>query len=248
MDKRVLSIVLVVLVGLGIIGAVWLLRGVSPDEKEKVTATEKEETTLKELALEERPYVSLTPRVDGRELHLIVAKLPKDAVSMEYELVYQIASGITQGVPGNVKNITGKSSIERDLLLGTCSSGKCRYDEGVEEGTFTLRFRDNKGKMVYRFETGFHLQENPKEIISTDDKFKLSGSLPKGFYLTMKTFGLPGKLESKVVDEPYGVFTRVAGKVSAAVILGVKTQVYTSRWIPLADNKTSALGTFVAVE
>ena len=132
--------------------------------------------------------------------------------------------------------------------MGTCSSGKCRYDEGIEQGTFTLRFRDSKGKLVYKFETGFNLQQNPAKITSIDGKFTLSGTMPKGYYLTMGTFGLPAAISGNVVQGPYGVFTKASGKVTAVVSLGTNIQVYAASWKALADNKTSTLGVFAATE
>lgn len=241
-----LSIALVVLVGLGIItGAFWFFTRPSglPQENQE----QKEEAVLEQLPLEERPYTSLTPRADGHELRLVVTKLPAGAKSMEYELVYQVESGITQGVPGNVKDIAGKKSIERDLLLGTCSSGKCRYDGGVEDGTFTLRFRNDKGKLMHKFETGFRLQQNPIKIESADGKLSISGTFPKGYYLTMGTFGLPGKAPEGVTAGPYGVFSRAGGKVSGTVTLGTKNYVYTTKWMMLEGDKTTSLGTFISV-
>lgn len=246
--NRVLPITIIVLVGIGILsGAFWFLKGRSTPIPQANENKGKEET-LKELLVSQKPYASLTPRADGRELHLVVSKLPKDASAMEYELVYTVESGITQGVPGNVKDIAGKTSVERDLLLGTCSSGKCRYDEGVEQGTFTIRFRDTKGKLVYKFETGFNLQQNPAKITSIDGKFTLSGTMPKGYYLTMGTFGLPDTAPGEVTGGPYGVFTKASGKVTAVVSLGINIQVYATSWKALTDNKTSTLGVFAAIE
>lgn len=242
-----LSIILVVLVGLGIVsGAVWFLTKSSGAPTE--ISEQKEEVALEDLPLDERPYATLTPRADGHELHLVVTKLPNTVKSMEYELVYQVESGITQGVPGNVKDISGKSTIERDLLLGTCSSGKCRYDEGVREGTFTLRFRNDKGKLVHKFETGFSLEQNPTKVVSFDRKLSISGTFPKGYYLTMGTFGLPGKAPGEVTAGPYGIFSKTGGKVSGTVSLGTKNYVYTTKWMMLEGDKTTSLGTFVATE
>lgn len=239
-----LSIALVVLVGLGIVtGAIWFFTKSEGTDKEQ--AEEEETVTTKDLPISERPFATLTPRADGHELHLVVTKLPTDVQSMEYELVYQVESGITQGVPGTVKDLGGKSTIERDLLLGTCSSGKCRYDEGVEEGTFTLRFRDSKGKLVYKFDTGFNLQQNPTEIESVDGKLSISGTFAKGYYLTMGTFGLPGTAPGEPTAGPYGVFSKSASKATGTVSLGAKTYVYTTKWIEVVGNKTSTLGTFI---
>lgn len=254
MNSRTLSIFFVVFVGLLLAGGVfWFIGREKSNGRDKQEPKEKDEISVKELSLEERPYATLIPRADGHELHLTVTKLPKDASSMEYELVYTVASGITQGVPGTIKDLAGKTSIERDLLLGTCSSGKCRYDEGVEEGTFTLKFRDVKGKLAYKFETGFRLQQNPSKITSVDEEFSLSfskGSLPKGYYLTMGTLGLPSaSVPGKVAKGPYGVFSQNAAKISAEVSLGAKNYVYTAnKWVGLEGSKTSLLGTFVSIE
>lgn len=249
--KRWLVIFIIVLVGLLTAGgAFWLLRG---DSKSEDTEGEKpvKEEIIKELPIEERPFVSLTPRADGHEFHLAVSNIPRVADSLEYELVYKVASGVTQGVPGTVK-LSGKTSIERDLLLGTCSSGKCRYDEGVEKGTFTVRLRDEDGKLITKLETEFHLQQDGRSLTSGDGKFSISSTrLGKStFYLTMNTFGLPGKAPGKVVSGPYGAFTKGVSKVSGTITLDGSGTLYgwnSSKWVMLDGDKTSFLGTFIRV-
>lgn len=250
--RRILPIVIVVVLGIAlIVGGVWFFTR----SKEKVApggGTKKsQEQVVKELPLEERPFVSLTPRLDGHEFHLIISNIPGGTDSVEYELVYKVASGVTQGVPGTVK-LSGKTSLERDLLLGTCSSGRCRYDEGVEKGAFTLRLRDEDGKLITKLETEFHLQQDGKGLISSDGKFSISSnSLGKStFYLTMNTFGLPGKAPGKVVAGSYGAFTKGATKVSGTVTLDGSGTLYGwngSKWVEVMDGKISSLGTFIRV-
>lgn len=249
--KRWLVIFIIVLIGLLTAGgAFWLLRG---DSKPQDVGEEKpvKEETVKELPIEERPFVSLTPRLDGHEFHLEVSDIPSGTESLEYELVYKVASGVTQGVPGTVK-LSGKTSIERDLLLGTCSSGKCRYDEGVEKGMFTVRLRDEDGKLITKLETEFHLQQDGKSLTSGDGKFSISSTgLGKStFYLTMGTFGLPGKAPGKVTSGPYGVFTKGGTKVSGTVTLDGSGTLYGwdgRKWVELAGGTTSSLGTFIRI-
>src|SRR3990167_8098863 len=115
--KKVLPIFLIVAVGLGIAtGVFFFLKGGSNSSEEgnSTPSDTRKEEVLKQLAVEESPYVSLTPRADGHEFHLSVAKIPSGVENLEYELVYKVASGVTQGVPGTVK-VVGKKSIERDL-------------------------------------------------------------------------------------------------------------------------------------
>lgn len=162
-----------------------------------------------EVSLEDRPVVSLTPSVDGHWLKLSIEKFKIDAESLDYELLYDLPDGRTQGVPGTVA-LEGKSKIERDLLMGSESSGKFRYDEGVEEGDLTIRFRNDKGKLLVKFATKFHLQSGSKSLTSIDTKFSYTFDKKpaKAFFVTMETFGLPeGTSVSEVTAGPYGIFT-----------------------------------------
>lgn len=167
--------------------------------------------TLVEIAFKDRPFASLTPTSDGHYINLKIEKIkvPK-AVSMDYELLYSLPDGRAQGVPGtaDLKNI---DIFERKLLLGSESNGKFRYDEGVEDGGLTIRFRDSKGKLLAKFSTKFHLQSNVTELTSIDTNFTfILDKKPKGIYfITMETFGLPAQagLPSAVQEGPYGIFS-----------------------------------------
>ena len=178
-------------------------------KNKKTVETEDDNGTLVELAFLDRPFASLTPTADGHYINLKIEKLkvPK-AVSMDYELLYSLPDGRAQGVPGTaeLKDIT---YFERKLLLGSESNGKFRYDEGVEEGNLTIRFRDSKGKLLAKFSTKFHLQSNVTELTSVDTNFTYTlDKKPKGIYfITMETFGLPASSSvSSVTSGPYAVF------------------------------------------
>jgi len=122
-----------------------------------------EEEVVKEIPADQRPLVSLIPSSDGHWLKLKIEKIRvQGAKSLDYELLYSLPDGRTQGVPGTVK-IEGKD-IERDLLLGSESSGKFRYDEGVTGGTMTIRFRDTKGKLIGKLSTKFTLSSPKKGV------------------------------------------------------------------------------------
>ena len=183
----------------------------------KVSETEEDGGTVAEISFPNRPFASLTPTSDGHYINLKIEKLnvPK-AVSMDYELLYSLPDGRAQGVPGTAE-LKDISVFERKLLLGSESNGKFRYDEGVEEGNLTVRFRDSKGKLLAKFQTKFHLQSSVTELIqvltSVEGDFVYTFDKPQktGYYITMNTFGLPqGDSVSSVTDGPYGIFSSSA--------------------------------------
>lgn len=199
MKKKNLIIILSVVVLLGI-GGFFILRGRGKTE----TALEVEpEGVLLETPLAERPYVTLTPRADGNEFTLDISRI-QNATTIEYELVY-LSNGLSRGVIGSI-TLKGEDEVSRKLLLGTCSRNVCKYDEGVEEGTLTLRFRGSGG--VRKFISEFHLQKGDRVLSSIDENFSLTGTFSSGaYYLTMSTVGLPEEIEGEVIGGPYGVFT-----------------------------------------
>jgi hypothetical protein len=247
--KKALPIILVVVVLLGLLaGAFWFLKG-STKAPQETAEEEVDDSPLKILSVEESPYVTLTPSSDGHNFHLTITKVPSDTKSLEYEMVYTVASGVTQGVPGTIKDLS-TGTIERDLLLGTCSSGKCRYDEGVKDGTFTVRLRDAKGKLVSKMETQFHLQKGDTKLTSSDETFTytLAKASKTSFYLTMGTFGIPSSAPGKVTTGPYGVFStdmKQAGTVTLGS--GDLYQYESSKWTKLSGGKASGLGVFAEI-
>lgn len=194
-----------ILLGVGILVLVLVVVFVKNNKKEVVT---EDETKLTEIAFKDRPFASLTPTADGHYINLKIEKLtlPKLA-SVDYELLYSLPDGRTQGVPGTV-DLNGNTSLERKLLLGSESNGKFRYDEGVTDGSLTVRLRDSKGKLMAKFSTKWHLQSDALELTSIDESFKYTlTKKPKGMYfITMETFGMFDSSVTNVESGPYGVF------------------------------------------
>ena len=192
-----------ILAVLFLLGGFFVVKKVKKSQ-EGPTPTPTPEGVLIESTLEERPYVTLTPRVDGREMTLSISQI-KNADSIEYELVY-LSNDLSRGVIGTIHLNSNEKNISRNLLLGTCSRNVCKYDENVTEGTLTLRFRSSGG--VRKFVSDFHLQRGDKILTSMDENFKIEGQMPAGtYYLTMSTIGLPEAMEGKPASEIYGVFT-----------------------------------------
>lgn len=205
-----------------LIFGILVIAGVFIVSRKRVSVeVETQEASLLDLPLSDRPVVSLTPTSDGHYLKLRVEKIRFPAKSFDYELLYKTGNGITQGVPGTA-DLGGKEVFETELLLGSESSGKFRYDEGVEEGTLLLSFRDGEGKLLVKFSSDFHLESNVEKITSLDQKLECSfsdGRRRKHFYLTMQTIGIPVLFDKEVKIGPYGIFSSFDGEDSAIVVL-----------------------------
>lgn len=241
--KKFLPIILVV-VGLLVLGGVFLVI------KGKGSSTpEDEEANLLEIPLEERPFTTLTPKEDGHYLNLVIEGIKvADAKKVDYELVYKLPDGRAQGVPGTVE-ITG-AKIERPLLLGSESSGKFRYDEGVAEGSLSLRFRNEKGKLIGKLSTDFHLQKDPDEITSMDGglKYKLDKPVKNVFFVTMDTFGLP-KMVQGVHQGPTAILPSKVGPYPGMLTFSDNNLRFDGTdFKQVEDGKSSDVGIFVGAD
>lgn len=260
--KKVFNILILVIVLILVgVGGFFLLKSTKKSPQSSAP-TPTPETVVTEVPLEEKPYIALTPRADGKEFTLDISRI-KNTDTVEYELVY-LSQGLSRGVIGSV-DLKGESSLSRKLLLGSCSKNVCKYDEGVEQGTLTLRFKGPEG--TRKLNSDFHLQKGVKELTSIDGGFKLTGKLSaNAFYVVMSTMGLPGEIKGKVVGSPYGVFTagsQIVKNTTVTLSLSEKsTTVKLSSWDGKAWNEekkdfkndgetvsasVDSLGTFVAV-
>ena len=208
-------------------------------------------TVAVEVALGDRPVTSLTPSSDGHWLKLKIDKIKIKADSLDYELLYELPDGRTQGVPGTIK-LGSQVSIERDLLLGSESSGKFRYDEGVREGNLTLRFRNNEGKLVAKFATKFHLQSKTNSLASLEGNFSynLTKVPTKTFFVTMQTFGIGSSAPAEIKEGPYGVFSSIKDSASGKVTMNSST-IYRwdgSSWTKLSSGTASGVGIFIGTQ
>lgn len=95
--------------------------------------------------------VTLTGVSGNREVNLEAKNIPSGTESVDYELSYQTASQGLQGVIGTVMT-EGKSSIEKKLTLGTCSSGTCVYHQVVGKIKLTLKFSGEYGERIFEKE------------------------------------------------------------------------------------------------
>lgn len=233
--------VALLLLGVLLIGSIFVLKS-----RNKELPVEEEEN-IPEVPFGQRPVVTLTPTEDGHYLVLNVSNLVYDAETLEYLLEYKTSAGETQGVSGRL-DLSGQNSLERELLLGSESSGKFRYDEGVEEGTITLRYRDSSGKTTGKVASDFHLQKDPTKLTSLDGKFSATPEPSIGYFVTMSTMGLPGDAPGNIVVGPYGVFTSSEDSVTLTLDLtGSELYLWDGEWIKLEDGSTTSIGIFISL-
>ncbi|OGM21328.1 hypothetical protein A2863_00020 [Candidatus Woesebacteria bacterium RIFCSPHIGHO2_01_FULL_38_9b] len=207
---------------------------------------EEEETALIQVELKDRPVVSLIPTEDGHFLLLKVEKITIDAKTVDYELLYDTEANVTQGVPGTIQ-LTGLNSFEEKLLLGSESSGKFRYDDGVEKGTITLRFRNEEGKLLIKFVSDFHMQTGISKLSTIDDAFKYElEDLGNSYFVTMNTVGYPDETLTSVDKGPFGVFASSNDKFQGKVDMGGGS-IYRwdgGNWQKLENNSSENVGIF----
>lgn len=94
--------------------------------------------------------VELTPKSGGQAVVLKISGLTADMEAVEYELTYTTAAGLPRGVLGKIQ-LKGETEVTRDdIVMGTCSSGKCVYDTGVTAVNLTLKFHTAAGASVFQ--------------------------------------------------------------------------------------------------
>ena len=69
------------------------------------------------------------------------------AKSVNYSLTYT-ANGVEQGFGGNLTDLTGTQT--REITLGTCSNGICRYDTNIKNAKFVVTTTLQNGKKVIK--------------------------------------------------------------------------------------------------
>lgn len=168
-----------------------------------------------------RPFVTLTPRGDGHAITVNVIALKKPSTDLEYEIEYNSGS-LVQGAFGQLTLDANKLPVNKEVLLGSCSTGgKCAYNADVTGGTLTLRFSNPD----YTLKNEWSFAEVAKAggaFSSRDGRFTLDTSKAKlktGNVIVFQSPGFPGTLASDPLVGPYavGVNTTITGTPTVSV-------------------------------
>jgi hypothetical protein len=207
--KKAGFFILFLALALAVSGCRLFRRENKPIEGEEIPQSVVEKNVLE--FSEENPYIYLVPRVDGHALNLYVSRFG-EAKHLEYELTYKVGTQL-QGAIGRF-DLEGERAGPEEILLGTCSKGVCKYDEGVESGKISVKFLYKDIREEKTWETEFNLQEiswQEAKISSLDGKFIFnipSGAISRStFLVTMPLVGLPERLGRKITGVPYSIFT-----------------------------------------
>lgn len=83
-------------------------------------------------------------------------KNTKDISSLDYEISYLAQGSIPRGIIGHIDVTSGTPVAKNNIDLGTCSSGRCKYDTGITNLKLILKVTKNDGK-VYQSEQALSL-------------------------------------------------------------------------------------------
>ena len=233
--KIILAVLAVIIIGLVLRFTLF--------KKPKVTPQKPVVEQVQPLSFEEMPLILLSPKEKGHEL-LLQVKGAKDIDSLEYELIYELEDGLTRGASGEIELAQGKG--EKNILLGTCSSGTCKYDEGVIGGELTISLK--KGNKLRSFKTIFSFWDGSKAHQSIDEKLTIKfidGKTTK--YILLEGGGLPESTNQEVIGGPYN-FTSELGKEKIEITLNGDGQLLFwdgKEWVEIENLKSTSLGTYI---
>lgn len=214
---------LLVLVGGGVFVAMNMLGKSSKQVSASPTPKPKLSLPINQIAVSERPYITLEPTA-AREVVMTIGELSKKAESVDYELQYS-AGEKEEAAIGSVDFGRGKAPFTKTVLLGSKSGGgKTTYHDGVTGGTLVLTFYNAN----YKLSNEWAYIDNRKSLTSfgsRDGKFSIeTGKMLKGsaYVIVYNNPGLPAALDKEILSGPYSLAstTNVAdGKVNVSMRL-----------------------------
>lgn len=142
-DKRLFLVLLLVLILILTFGVFFLRSKNNTQQKVSNKVSEDKAKILKDVQVEVNP-------AEGKEntILLLIKNIPEGTEMIEYELTYETEDKGLQGVIGTLDDIEGKS-YEKEIFLGTCSSGVCVPHKVKGSITLLLRFAGSYGDVVF---------------------------------------------------------------------------------------------------
>ncbi len=97
--------------------------------------------------------VTLTADKLLHEAVLTVDNYPAGTTGIEYALSYDASvdgENVPKGVIGDFVLDSKTSKVSKEVTLGTCSSGTCKYDKIMSKVTVELKFKGDYGSKLYK--------------------------------------------------------------------------------------------------
>lgn len=153
-NKPLLGVVLIIALGILISGLYFLAPKNKSNLNNPTSSFDEQIETIspKEIGLE------VTVRSDNRAIMFEITK-PDGIKHVEYQITYTKdldGEEVSEGIFGEM-NIAEDGITKTDFReFGTCSSGRCRYDQGVRDVKIILKITKDDGK-VYSAEKSVEL-------------------------------------------------------------------------------------------
>ena len=120
---------------------------ISRQEPKKIDQVQKKEEVDAIPTVDSSTVVTLKSLQGNKEILLEGKGVPSGTSSIDYELSYDTQGQGKQGVIGTISDITG-NTFEKQMTLGTCSSGRCVYHEVIGSIQVTLKFTGDYGERI----------------------------------------------------------------------------------------------------
>lgn len=155
-QKKIMLIVGIVLLLLFAGGGYFIFSQKTTVMPVEEKAVEEEEQVVIPTLTPENLGLTFVARNDGKAVKFLIGN-PAGIKSVDYEISYLAKGDIPRGAIGHVEVKASDSKIATNYIdLGTCSSGKCKYDEGVVSVKLVLKIDKDDGK-TYSAETTLDL-------------------------------------------------------------------------------------------
>ncbi len=155
---------------------------------------------LNELALKDRPFITLVPHATNRLFTFVGINLDK-AQESSLDLEYQ-SGDLLKGVSARVDSPIPNHFIKA-IILGSCSTGgKCSFDKDLKSGTTKLRLKFAGQETIHLLKGDFTFLLGQKNLPDGKVFFEPSKLSSKENLIMMNSFGLPKTLEKETTLYP----------------------------------------------
>lgn len=132
------ALVLIVLVGIGF----YVMGGNTEDEDQSDAI---EQVQIRQIQPEDIGF-ELSASADGQNVLIDITK-PEGIDTIEYSVNYTAEGDLPRGTIGEI-DITAGEELPKKVYLGTCSSGTCKPDKGIESVTVEAKVNYTNGDVA----------------------------------------------------------------------------------------------------